>query len=159
MCLFLCASVCVCIKKNNLCKYAFTTLTSHTVLTNRVNRDIKNKIKKITLIELLIIQIMSSVAILGGGISGLSAAYYLSKASPKTKILLIESSKRVGGWIRSQRVPPGYHPSPPMLANDPNNVLFEVGPRSLRPVGPGGAAILSMVYIISPHFLFLYPRL
>lgn len=87
----------------------------------------------------------SSVAILGGGISGLSAAYYLSKASPKTKILLIEGSKRVGGWIRSQRVPPGYHSSPPTLPSDPNNVLFEVGPRSLRPVGPGGAAILSMV--------------
>ncbi|KAI7885441.1 protoporphyrinogen oxidase [Mucor mucedo] len=86
----------------------------------------------------------SSVAILGGGISGLSAAYYLSKASPKSKILVIEGSKRVGGWIRSQRVPPGYHSSAPSLPTDPNNVLFEVGPRSLRPVGPGGAAILSM---------------
>lgn len=93
----------------------------------------------------LFLNMSSSVAILGGGISGLSAAYYLSKASPKTKILLIEGSKRVGGWIRSQRVPPGYHSSPPTLPSDLNNVLFEAGPRSLRPVGPGGAAILSMV--------------
>ncbi|GAA5798458.1 hypothetical protein HPULCUR_003861 [Helicostylum pulchrum] len=86
----------------------------------------------------------SSVAVLGGGISGLSAAYYLSKASPQTKVLLIEGSKRVGGWIRSQRVSPGFHSSTSTEPNDPNNVLFEVGPRSLRPVGPGGAAILSM---------------
>lgn len=90
----------------------------------------------------------SSVAILGGGVSGLSAAYYLSKSSPKTKILVIEGSKRVGGWIRSQRVSPGFHSST-STANatdsDSNKVLFEVGPRSLRPVGPGGAAILSMV--------------
>lgn len=87
----------------------------------------------------------SSVAVLGGGISGLSAAYYLSKASTQTKVLLIEGSNRVGGWIRSQRVSPGFHSSAPTEPNDPNNVLFEVGPRSLRPVGPGGAAILSMV--------------
>jgi oxygen-dependent protoporphyrinogen oxidase len=88
----------------------------------------------------------SSVAVLGGGVSGLSAAYYLSKSSPKTKILVIEGSKRVGGWIRSQRVSPGFHSSTPSTVNgDSSNVLFEVGPRSLRPVGPGGAAILSMV--------------
>lgn len=87
-----------------------------------------------------------SVAILGGGISGLSAAYYLSKASPKTKILLVEGSKRVGGWIRSQRVSPGFHPSTPSTKSASNDdILFEVGPRSLRPVGAGGAAILGMV--------------
>lgn len=87
----------------------------------------------------------SSVAILGGGISGLSSAYYLSKSSPKTKILLIEGSKRLGGWIRSQRVPPGNHVSFNTSSDETDNVLFEAGPRSLRPVGPGGAAILSMV--------------
>lgn len=87
-----------------------------------------------------------SVAILGGGISGLSAAYYLSKSSPKTKILLVEGSKRVGGWIKSQRVSPGFHASTPSSAKPTDdNVLFEVGPRSLRPVGAGGAAILGMV--------------
>ncbi|KAI8645817.1 hypothetical protein BD408DRAFT_360758 [Parasitella parasitica] len=85
-----------------------------------------------------------SVAILGGGISGLSAAYYLSKYSPKTKILLVEGSKRVGGWIRSQRVSPGFHASIPSAKAGTDSVLFEVGPRSLRPVGAGGAAILGM---------------
>lgn len=93
-----------------------------------------------------------SVAILGGGISGLSAAYYLSKASPKTKILLVEGSKRVGGWIKSQRVSPGFHASNPTTTTTTTkptdgDVLFEVGPRSLRPVGAGGAAILGMVNI------------
>ncbi|KAI8888940.1 Protoporphyrinogen oxidase [Backusella circina FSU 941] len=78
---------------------------------------------------------MTSVAILGGGISGLSAAYYLAKASPKTKVILIESTNRVGGWIRSQRVE----------LSQKDNVLFEMGPRTLRPVGAGGAAIIDMV--------------
>lgn len=87
----------------------------------------------------------SSVAILGGGISGLSSAYYLSKSSPKTKILLVEGSKRVGGWIRSQRVSPGLHTSPNSIIQGSDNVLFEAGPRSLRPVGAGGATILTMV--------------
>ncbi|CAO3628376.1 unnamed protein product [Mucor fragilis] len=86
-----------------------------------------------------------SVAVLGGGISGLSAAYYLSKASPKTKILVVEGSKRVGGWIKSQRVSPGFHATAPSSTQPTDdNVLFEVGPRSLRPVGAGGAAILGM---------------
>lgn len=100
----------------------------------------------------------TSVAILGGGISGLSTAYYLSKSSPKTKILLIEGSKRLGGWIRSERVSPGFHSSVPSSpTQEPHNVLFEVGPRSLRPVGAGGAAILSLVHIDSPatpHFIY-----
>ena len=87
-----------------------------------------------------------TVAILGGGISGLSAAYYLSKSSPKTKILLVEGSKRVGGWINSQRVSPGFHASTSSTKSTSNDdILFEVGPRSLRPVGAGGAAILGMV--------------
>jgi oxygen-dependent protoporphyrinogen oxidase len=88
---------------------------------------------------------MSSVAILGGGISGLSAAYYLAKASPKTKVILIESSKRVGGWIRSQRVECGQK----------DNVLFEMGPRTLRPVGAGGAAIIDMVTAIGLIYSFI----
>ncbi|CAO3620866.1 unnamed protein product [Mucor hiemalis] len=69
----------------------------------------------------------SSVAILGGGISGLSSAYYLSKSSPSTKILLIEGSKRDETNTKGS-----------------DTIVFEAGPRSLRPVGPGGAAILSM---------------
>lgn len=40
-----------------------------------------------------------SIAILGGGISGLSAAYYLTQRSPETECVLFESAGRVGGML------------------------------------------------------------
>ena len=81
----------------------------------------------------------SRVAILGGGISGLSAAYFLAKkhANP-SKITVIEASSRVGGWMHSIRSESG--------------AIFEQGPRSLRPAGPSGAATLKLVCKIG--FLF-----
>ncbi|KAI9268046.1 protoporphyrinogen oxidase [Phascolomyces articulosus] len=90
---------------------------------------------------------MPSVAVLGGGISGLSTAYYLARLAPRaTQITLIERSDRVGGWIRSRRVEPGFHASCPKTnaIHDENSVLFESGPRSLRPVGTSGAVVLEM---------------
>ena len=44
---------------------------------------------------------MSHVAIVGGGISGLSAAYFLDKAGHRCT--LIESQDRLGGVIRTER--------------------------------------------------------
>ncbi|KAL0082375.1 protoporphyrinogen oxidase [Phycomyces blakesleeanus] len=88
------------------------------------------------------------IAVLGGGISGLSAAFYLSRLVPETtKIVLIEGSDRAGGWIRSQRVSPGTYLSTPNdnTPQNPEDVLLEVGPRSLRPVGPGGTIVLDMI--------------
>ncbi|KAF7728740.1 hypothetical protein EC973_005578 [Apophysomyces ossiformis] len=90
---------------------------------------------------------MSTVAILGGGISGLSAAYYLARlAPPTTKVVLVEGSNRVGGWIRSQRVGRGTYLSPGEALHDQQNgILLESGPRSLRPQGANGALLLEMV--------------
>lgn len=70
--------------------------------------------------------------ILGGGIGGLSAAYYLSKAKNKVaqSIKLLESSSRIGGWINSQQ-------------ND--SFIFESGPRTLRPSGVSGFNTLSLL--------------
>src|SRR2546426_7183873 len=45
---------------------------------------------------------MSSVAIIGGGISGLSTAYYLSKAGVSST--LIEARPRLGGVIQTERI-------------------------------------------------------
>jgi oxygen-dependent protoporphyrinogen oxidase len=63
-----------------------------------------------------------SIGILGGGISGLASAYYISKTFPKSKITIYDKADRLGGWIKSTHVDvPG------------GKVLFEAGPRGLRP--------------------------
>lgn len=74
---------------------------------------------------------MPSTAILGGGISGLSAAFYLSKTSNQS-IKLFEKSKRLGGWIQTENVvQQGFR--------------FENGPRTIRPAGPKGRNTLHMI--------------
>lgn len=77
-------------------------------------------------------EISSRVAVLGGGISGLSAAYFLAKkhADP-SKITLIEANRRLGGWVHSVRAE--------------NGAIFEQGPRSLRPSGLAGWTTLKLV--------------
>ena len=42
--------------------------------------------------------------IIGGGIAGLSAAYYALKNTPETQITLLEASDRWGGKITTDRV-------------------------------------------------------
>ncbi|XP_065206015.1 protoporphyrinogen oxidase [Planococcus citri] len=71
-----------------------------------------------------------TVVILGGGIGGLSAAHYLLK-NTKHKILLLEASSRLGGWIRSEK--------------QDNGLIFEQGPRTLRPKGESGANTLNLI--------------
>ncbi|KAK9462235.1 uncharacterized protein V1516DRAFT_307417 [Lipomyces oligophaga] len=72
----------------------------------------------------------SSVAILGGGISGLSAAYYVSRLLPKeTKITIFESKNRLGGFIESERF---RLPEQCQNGDGKDSVLFEYGPRTLR---------------------------
>ncbi|KAF2711386.1 Protoporphyrinogen oxidase [Pleomassaria siparia CBS 279.74] len=64
------------------------------------------------------------IAIIGGGISGLSSAHFVAKEFPNSKITIFDSQEESGGWLRSRRVEvPG------------GDVIFEYGPRTLRP-GP-----------------------
>lgn len=53
--------------------------------------------------------------ILGGGISGLSAAWFLRKKDPHAQITLLEKTDRLGGWIQTVTR---------------EEVLFEKGPRT-----------------------------
>src|SRR5512141_636624 len=46
---------------------------------------------------------MNRIVIIGGGIAGLSAAYYATKKSPDAQITLLESSNRWGGKITTDR--------------------------------------------------------
>jgi protoporphyrinogen/coproporphyrinogen III oxidase len=68
----------------------------------------------------------NNVAVLGGGISGLACAYYLTKELPTAKVTVYEAADRIGGWLYSERVP--------VQGGD---VLLEAGPRTLRPNGNG----------------------
>ncbi|RFU74378.1 protoporphyrinogen oxidase [Trichoderma arundinaceum] len=66
----------------------------------------------------------AKVAVLGGGLTGLTTAYYLAKWLPSTtKITLLEASDRLGGWIRTDRVPV-------KVGSVEGVVNFERGPRS-----------------------------
>jgi oxygen-dependent protoporphyrinogen oxidase len=65
------------------------------------------------------------IAVFGGGIAGLSSAYFISKEFPNAKITVLEGGSEAGGWIRTKRVKvPG------------GDVLFEAGPRTLRNATP-----------------------
>ncbi|XP_034730807.1 protoporphyrinogen oxidase [Etheostoma cragini] len=74
---------------------------------------------------------MTTVAVLGGGIGGLAASYYLCKSPQVTKVLVLESSSRFGGWLRSTRRSDG--------------AVFEHGARGIRPLGAVGRNTLNMV--------------
>ncbi|XP_068426267.1 protoporphyrinogen oxidase isoform X2 [Clinocottus analis] len=74
---------------------------------------------------------MTTVAVLGGGIGGLAASYYLCKSPQVTKVVVLESSSRFGGWLWSTRRSDG--------------AVFEHGPRGIRPAGDVGRNTLNMV--------------
>uniref|UniRef100_A0A9J7WXZ7 Protoporphyrinogen oxidase n=1 Tax=Cyprinus carpio carpio TaxID=630221 RepID=A0A9J7WXZ7_CYPCA len=71
------------------------------------------------------------VAVLGGGIGGLSACHHLSKSPNVSKIVLLERSGRCGGWLSSIRRDDG--------------AVFEQGPRGVRPAGAVGRNTLNMI--------------
>lgn len=82
------------------------------------------------------------VVILGGGITGLSAAFHLARKHPAVQITLVEKSDRFGGWMRSERVQ--------VRDSDGNrgSVLLEAGPRTIR---PNSKSILELVRHLRPR--------
>ncbi|KAI0382092.1 Protoporphyrinogen oxidase [Hypomontagnella monticulosa] len=64
------------------------------------------------------------IAVLGGGITGLTTAHYLARHAENTHITLYEGSDRLGGWVdgKLRRVGDGEF----------DKVLFQRGPRMLR---------------------------
>lgn len=73
------------------------------------------------------------VTILGGGISGLSAAFYLSSVQKTANVKLYEASSRFGGWIKTEKRD-GY--------------FFEAGPRTIRPKGFSGNSTLQLMELL-----------
>uniref|UniRef100_A0A8C3S726 Protoporphyrinogen oxidase n=1 Tax=Chelydra serpentina TaxID=8475 RepID=A0A8C3S726_CHESE len=74
-----------------------------------------------------------TVAVIGGGISGLTACYQLARSPNAPKIILLEGSGRLGGWLHSTRTEDG--------------AVFEHGPRGIRPAGTVGKNTLLMVML------------
>lgn len=68
------------------------------------------------------------VAVLGGGISGLSAAYRLSQ-EPNIQVTLYEKAPTPGGWLQSERVDVKKKKNG---GAGGGSVLFEWGARNLR---------------------------
>jgi oxygen-dependent protoporphyrinogen oxidase len=69
---------------------------------------------------------MASVAVVGAGLTGLTAAYYLKQRG--SRVVIYEATDRLGGVVRSERRE-GY--------------LAELGPSSMSPPPPPVAALLS----------------
>lgn len=66
-----------------------------------------------------------TIAVLGGGLAGLTAAYYLKREGFNNQsIHIIEANSRTGGWIQS--------------SVDGNRSIIELGPRTIR--GRGNSA-------------------
>lgn len=83
-----------------------------------------------------------NVAVLGGGITGLTAAWRLTHDPECSSITLYEKSSRLGGWIESEIIPV-----------DNKSVVFEYGPRTLR----GGSSAISMLAMVPcAHYSMLY---
>ncbi len=68
-------------------------------------------------------------AVVGGGASGLAAAFYLRRANAGS-VTLLESSHRLGGWVDSTSFPGGAR--------------HDHGPRTIRPAGAQGANTLQL---------------
>src|SRR5512138_918131 len=73
---------------------------------------------------------MNRIVIVGGGIAGLSAAYYATKKLPDAQITLLESSDHWGGKITTDRA-----------AFDDGQFIIEGGPDTFLATKPWGVAL------------------
>jgi oxygen-dependent protoporphyrinogen oxidase len=77
-----------------------------------------------------------SAAVIGGGITGMTAAWRLCQNPKCTKVTLYEKSPRLGGWLQSEKVEvKGGH------------VVFEYGPRTIRASKDTSKPIVDLVRI------------
>ena len=67
------------------------------------------------------------VAVLGGGLTGLTTAYYITRYLPNAKVTLYEAADRLGGWVESTDV----SAINPQDGEPLGSVHFERGPRTV----------------------------
>jgi len=73
---------------------------------------------------------MKSIVVIGGGIAGLSAAYYARKNSPDIQVTLLEAGSHWGGKITTDRVP-----------FENGEFIIEGGPDTFLATKPWGVAL------------------
>ncbi|KAF8563678.1 hypothetical protein P879_09183 [Paragonimus westermani] len=85
--------------------------------------------------------------VVGGGISGLSSAYFLSLARPpgSYRLTVLEASPRFGGWIQSIR-------------NPNTGAVYELGPHSARYGGPTSTLLLRLALSLDLQDSLLWMR-
>ncbi|KAL2854460.1 hypothetical protein BJY01DRAFT_205202 [Aspergillus pseudoustus] len=86
-----------------------------------------------------------NAAVIGAGITGLTAAYRLSKRPDCTKVTIYEKSTRVGGWIDSE-----------VIDVEDGQIVFEYGPRTLRAVAPACLPLLDLLHELKLEDQILY---
>ena len=107
----------------------------------------------------------TTLAVIGGGLSGLSSAvYFLRNLTPEarkvTKVVVFEKQKRIGGWCNAARLVKGerVEHDKSLLGTKDVTIVFETGPRSIRPVGLQGWTTIELVSRILPLCSRSYPR-
>ncbi|KAG9255012.1 uncharacterized protein F5Z01DRAFT_653605 [Emericellopsis atlantica] len=86
------------------------------------------------------------IAVVGGGLTGLTTAYFLAKRLEKpAQITVYEASSRWGGWLRSERTPVD-------VGGVKTQVLFERGPRSMSTAQTGGRMDRFVLYQLLSDF-------
>lgn len=100
----------------------------------------------------------ATLAIVGGGLSGLSSAFYFLRAlSPElrkcTRVVIFEREERTGGWCKSININEdrdGAQSGAQEVGEvsgkrAPRELVFETGPRSIRSVGLQGWLTVELV--------------
>ncbi|KAH8177585.1 flavin containing amine oxidoreductase domain-containing protein [Sarocladium implicatum] len=99
------------------------------------------------------------VAIVGGGLAGLTTAYYMANAvRENTKITIYEAAPRLGGWVKTDQVPVD-------VGGKKGIVNFERGPRSFSALGKNKSRYDDLVFYdlclklgLKPHVAPNLPR-
>lgn len=85
----------------------------------------------------------SKVSVIGGGISGLSFAYFLGKLRPDVRIKIFEKQGRVGGYINTVKANEETRSKTGLDTG--NAAKMEKGPRTLRGVSSGTLIIVDLL--------------
>ncbi|KAK8171341.1 hypothetical protein BKA80DRAFT_306098 [Phyllosticta citrichinensis] len=84
---------------------------------------------------------VKSIAVLGGGITGLAAAFFAHRKFPQAQITLFEASNRLGGVIDSLKVDAGGG----------REIICETGPRTLRANAARSVVTVDLINSLGKH--------